>query len=100
LKEWVMDGYGRNDEDDGAVVLAISGMTCGGCANTVRRVLSRVPGVVKAEVDLAHGRAVVTGGMRPEELVAAVEVAGYGAQFASNDASDGGRNERGRSGCC
>ena len=65
-------------EKDG-VSLAVTGMTCDGCANTVKRVLSRVPGVTGASVDLSAGRAVVQGGARPAELVAAVEAAGFGA---------------------
>ena len=95
-----MDRYERANKDDGAVVLAISGMTCGSCAKTVTRVLSRVPGVVNMDVDVASGRAVVTGQVRPEELVAAVQAAGYGAQRAAGDVAEEGRDERGRSGCC
>jgi copper chaperone CopZ len=60
-------------------VLSITGMTCGGCANTVTRVLQRVPGVTRAEVDLASARARVEGTARPAELVAAAEGAGFGA---------------------
>lgn len=79
--------------------LSISGMTCGGCASTVTRVLSRVPGVESANVDLGNGRAVVAGTARPEDLIRAVEAAGYGAQV-SDSTNSGERNERGRSGCC
>jgi copper chaperone CopZ len=59
--------------------LSITGMTCSGCANTVKRVLSRLPGVTRAEVDHTSGRATVSGTARPEDLVAAVRAAGYGA---------------------
>ncbi len=59
------------------VELAISGMTCGGCASTVTRVLSRVAGVTAARVDLARGRASVEGAARAEDLVRAVQAAGY-----------------------
>jgi copper chaperone CopZ len=45
----------------------------------VTRVLSRVPGVSEAKVDLAAGRATVAGIAAPEALVAAVAAAGYGA---------------------
>jgi copper chaperone CopZ len=62
------------------VTLSITGMTCSGCANTVKRVLSRVPGVTRTEVDHARGRATVSGTARPEDLIAAVQAAGYGAQ--------------------
>jgi len=60
-----------------AVVLAISGMTCGGCAGAVARALSAVPGVVEARVDVAGGRATVTGAARAEDLISAVEAAGF-----------------------
>jgi copper chaperone len=43
-----MVGRGLGDKGEGPVVLAVSGMTCGGCAATVTRVLSRVPGVSNA----------------------------------------------------
>ena len=59
------------------VVLAISGMTCGGCAGAVTRALSAVPGVVEACVDLAGGRATVTGTAGAEELIRAVQAAGF-----------------------
>lgn len=64
------------------VVLAVSGMTCGGCANAVSRALSQVPGVVEARVDLATARATVTGTARPEDLIRAVEAAGFAGGLA------------------
>jgi copper chaperone CopZ len=83
------------------VTLSITGMTCSGCANTVKRVLSRVQGVTRTEVDHARGRATVSGMARPEDLVAAVRAAGYGAQLSPNNASTGDRGEHGRNhGCC
>lgn len=60
-------------------VLAITGMTCGGCASTVTRVLQKVPGVTRAEVDLSSSRAVVEGSAPPTDLVAAAAAAGFGA---------------------
>jgi copper chaperone CopZ len=69
-------------EAAGAVVLAISGMTCGGCAGAVTRALSAVPGVVEARVDLAAGRATVTGTARAQDLVHAVEAAGFSGGLA------------------
>ncbi len=64
------------------VVLAISGMTCGGCAGAVGRALSRVPGVAEARVDLAKGQATVTGTARAEDLIRAVEAAGFAGGLA------------------
>jgi copper chaperone CopZ len=65
---------------DARTVLLISGMTCAGCASSVTRVLSRVPGVARATVDLATGRATVAGGACTADLIRAVQAAGYGAQ--------------------
>jgi len=69
-------------ETTGPVVLAISGMTCGGCAGAVSRALSGVSGVIAARVDLAAGRATVTGTARAEDLLRAVAAAGFGGELA------------------
>jgi copper chaperone CopZ len=66
----------------GPVVLAIGGMTCGGCAGAVGRALSQVPGVIQAQVDLEKGRATVTGTARAEDLIRAVEAAGFAGSLA------------------
>jgi copper chaperone CopZ len=81
-------------------IFSITGMTCSGCANTVQRVLSRVPGVGRVAVDLSGARAVVEGSARAEDLAAAVTAAGFGAQLVSAAASTGERIERPRSCCC
>ena len=68
--------------------LAISGMTCATCALRVERALAAVPGVTLASVNLATERATVEGigGMlRPVDLVAAVDRAGYDAQLITGD---------------
>jgi copper chaperone CopZ len=62
-------------------MLAITGMTCSGCAAAVTRVLSRVTGVASVEVDLAGARAAVTGAADPQDLLRAVAAAGYGARL-------------------
>ncbi len=72
---------GSNDSA-GALVLAVGGMTCGGCAGAVSRALSQVPGVLAAQVDLAQGRATVTGSARAEDLIRAVEAAGFSGALA------------------
>lgn len=64
------------------VTLAVSGMTCGGCVENVKRALEKVPGVLSAEVDLVAQRAVVTlasDAVTTASLVLAVKVAGYNA---------------------
>jgi copper chaperone CopZ len=62
-------------------MLAITGMTCNGCATAVARVLSRVPGVANVEVDLAGACASVAGTADPQDLLRAVVAAGYGARL-------------------
>jgi copper chaperone CopZ len=64
---------------EGPVVLAVAGMTCDGCAGTVARVLAAVPGVRETRVDLARGRATVAGTARLQDLVRALQAAGFGA---------------------
>ena len=41
------------------IVLNIAGMTCGGCTNSVKQVLTALPGVAKVDVSLQHGNAEV-----------------------------------------
>lgn len=64
------------------LTVSVSGMTCGGCAKTVERVLSQVPGVTDVTVDLASGSAVIGGKAAADEIIAALEAAGYGAEVA------------------
>jgi copper chaperone CopZ len=64
--------------------LAVSGMTCDGCAGTVKRAIQRVPGVSSAEVALREGRATVRGdeALDAQRVIAAVTAAGFGAKEA------------------
>lgn len=62
------------------VVLHISGMACGGCANTVRQALLALDGVVEAAV--SHHQATAEVRYHPErvgvpQMKAAIEQAGY-----------------------
>jgi len=69
------------------VTLAIDGMTCASCVSRVEKALLRVPGVVRAEVNLATETATITEATRHIDeaalvtLVAAVERAGYVARL-------------------
>ena len=69
------------------VELSIRGMTCNGCASALTRVLSRVAGVDRARVDLTSGRALIEGEPREEDLVRAVEAAGYHAEACERSSS-------------
>lgn len=60
----------------------VAGMTCSHCAESIRRALNECDGVDSAEVDLAGGRAVVTGEhLDPPQLVAVVTELGYSAKM-------------------
>jgi Cu+-exporting ATPase len=65
------------------VDLALTGMTCANCAANIERVLNKkVVGVVHASVNFASERATVdylAGLVTVQDLVAAIEKAGYGA---------------------
>jgi Cu+-exporting ATPase len=62
--------------------LAITGMTCANCVNTVERALNKkVPGVVEASVNFATEKATVKyipGAVSRADMVAAIERTGYG----------------------
>ncbi|HOD14519.1 MAG TPA: copper ion binding protein [Spirochaetota bacterium] len=65
--------------------LRITGMSCAACSARIEKALSRIEGVSAASVNLALETARVTYDtekVRDEELVAAVEKAGYGAEMA------------------
>jgi copper chaperone len=59
--------------------IAVTGMTCGHCATTVRAEISKIPGVSNVDVDVAAGTVRITGEPLPSDttLRAAVEEAGY-----------------------
>ena len=82
----------------GAVTLRIGGMTCASCVRRVERALNRVEGVDEASVNFASSTARVSLGeaIAAEELVAAVERAGYdAAEFeAGAEAVDEGAQAR------
>ncbi|MBN1964065.1 MAG: copper-translocating P-type ATPase, partial [Anaerolineae bacterium] len=69
------------------VDLAITGMDCVNCANTVERALQKVDGVLDAQVNFASEHATVTlaAGVPRAALVAAVQKAGYDVVQAENE---------------
>ena len=65
--------------------LRVSGMTCGHCQMKVEKALLGASGVYSAGVDLSGGEAEVDFNddtTTTDQLVAAVEHAGYGAKLA------------------
>jgi Cu+-exporting ATPase len=73
------------------VELPITGMTCASCANRIERRLNKLDGVT-ASVNYATEKARVEfdpGPVAPDELVAAVEAAGYQATLPATEAAAG-----------
>lgn len=64
--------------------LKIEGMSCSHCKAAVQRALEGVDGVVRAEVDLGTGKAVIEGSADRERLIAAVVDEGYRAAPAGS----------------
>ncbi len=65
-----------------SVVLKIEGMHCGGCAQSVKRLLEREPGVQSAEVTYETGEARVQfdpAQLDERRLIAVVQQPGYQA---------------------
>jgi copper chaperone CopZ len=54
--------------------ISVEGMTCGGCANSVRAELSHLPGVHDVDIDLSRGTVTIASD-------APIDAAGY--QLAS-----------------
>ncbi len=78
--------------------LALSGMTCAGCANRIETVLNEMPGVT-AHVNLATERARVQYGPNDasvETLIAAVRNAGYDAHELTEASRDAEKARRTR----
>ena len=72
------------------VELPITGMTCASCATRVERKLNKLEGVT-ASVNYATEKATVEfdpGAVAPEQLVAAVEAAGYQAGLPQEEPED------------
>jgi copper chaperone len=64
------------------IVLKVSGMSCGGCVKSVTKVLTELPGVSKAEVQLSPGEARVEydpAAVTREAMKQAIDDAGFEA---------------------
>ncbi|WP_273734980.1 heavy metal translocating P-type ATPase [Mycolicibacterium septicum] len=73
----------------GHVVLEIGGMTCASCAGRIERKLNNLDGVT-ATVNFATEKATVdvAGEVTPEQLIEAVETAGYTAQLPATETGE------------
>jgi Cu+-exporting ATPase len=73
------------DDLDDSQQLLINGMSCASCVSRVQKALQAVPGVTQARVNLAERTALVMGSASAQDLVSAVEGAGYGAEAIEDD---------------
>ena len=77
-------------------LLQVKGMTCGGCARTVERVLSALPGMSSVSVSLARNSVEVKydeTALNTNALSAALQSAGY-------EITSGSPTSTRRGGCC
>ena len=78
-------------------ILLVEGMTCAACSTRIEKVLGKVEGVVKANVNLSSNKATVefpSGAVDEASLIAAVEKAGYKAQVMRDTDLDREREMR------
>ena len=77
------DGAPEIDEIDGRVrkmkQYTVTGMSCAACSARVEKAVSKVPGVTSCSVSLLTNSMGVEGTAAPQEIIRAVENAGYGA---------------------
>lgn len=57
----------------------VTGMSCAACSARVEKAVGKVPGVTSCSVSLLTNSMGVEGDVPPEQIIAAVEQAGYGA---------------------
>lgn len=69
----------------------VTGMSCAACSSHVEKAVSKVPGVTSCSVSLLTNSMRVEGSAPEEEIIAAVEKAGYGADRKESGKRDGER---------
>ncbi len=78
-----------HDHDHEELELAVGGMTCSHCADSVRRALLETAGVESADIDVSAGRARVVGvALAPEGLLQAVRSLGFDAELAGGSTGE------------
>ncbi len=82
-----MRDLGENDKGDFMEQYKVTGMSCAACQTRVEKAVSAVEGVESCAVSLLTNSMGVEGSARPEDIIAAVEAAGYGASV--KNASEG-----------
>ena len=64
---------------------SVKGMSCAACSARVEKAVSKVPGVTACSVSLLTNSMGVDGEVSPQEIIRAVEAAGYGASLKGAD---------------
>ncbi|MCI6866676.1 MAG: heavy metal translocating P-type ATPase [Lachnospiraceae bacterium] len=73
----------------------VTGMSCAACSSRVEKVVSKVPGVTSCSVSLLTNSMGVEGDVSPEQVIRAVEAAGYGASLKGSKNRTGSRSGSG-----
>ena len=74
----------------------VTGMSCAACSARVEKAVSKVPGVTSCSVSLLTNSMGVEGTAAPQEIIRAVENAGYGAAGRRGNRGSGGGDAAGR----
>ncbi len=73
----------------------VTGMSCAACSAQVEKAVCKVPGVTSCSVSLLTNSMGVEGEVNPQEIIAAVEEAGYGAARKGERALAGSQAQAG-----
>lgn len=64
----------------------VTGMSCAACSARVEKAVSELEGVTSCSVSLLTNSMMISGSAKPEEIISAVEKAGYGASLKTETA--------------
>lgn len=65
------------ERESAMITLDVEGMTCEGCARSVKAAVTRVDPTAEVAVDLAAGRVTIEAATPPAAFERAIEAAGY-----------------------
>ncbi len=71
----------------------VTGMSCAACSARVEKAVSEIEGVSSCSVSLLTNSMGVEGTAKPEEIISAVEKAGYGASLKAKDKKENKTNK-------
>ncbi|TCK01557.1 Cu+-exporting ATPase [Volucribacter psittacicida] len=73
------------EQDKDQVYLLLSGLNCAACVLKVQKALEAVAQVSSVQINLAEQTALIQGNAKAEQLIQAVQQAGYGAECIENE---------------